>query len=101
MRLLTGLAEAGAVLLVRADDGPAGQEIVSGIMKAIPGARLWRFALRDPVTPRYEEQDIEVLLRDLRGNGIRTRREGESGRPYLAAYRPGRSRELPTKFRPV
>jgi uncharacterized protein (TIGR02679 family) len=69
MRLLTGLAEAGAVLHIRADDDPAGQEIVSGIMKAIPGARLWRFALRDPVTPRYEEQDIDVLLRDLRLTG--------------------------------
>ena len=67
MRLLTGLAAAGTVLHVRADDDPAGQEIVSGIMKAIPGTRLWRFALRVPVTPRYEEQDIDVLLRDLRG----------------------------------
>jgi hypothetical protein len=36
MRLLTGLAAAGAVLHVRADDDPAGQEIVSGITKAIP-----------------------------------------------------------------
>ncbi len=66
MRLLTGLAETGAILHIRADDDPAGQEIVSGIMKAIPSARLWRFALRDPGTPRYEEQDINVLLRDLR-----------------------------------
>lgn len=81
MRLLTGLAEAGAVLHVRADDDPAGQEIVSGIMKAIPGARLWRFALRDPVSPRYEEQDIDVLLCDLRGDGIRTQEDGKSGRP--------------------
>jgi hypothetical protein len=78
MRLLTGLAEAGAVLRVRADDDPAGQEIVSGIMKAIPSARLWRFALRVPVTPRYEEQDIDLLLRDLRGYGIRTQEDGES-----------------------
>lgn len=71
MRLLTGLAEAGAVLRIRADDDPAGQEIVSGILKAIPRARLWRFALRDPVTPRYEEQDIEVLLGDLGRDGPR------------------------------
>src|SRR6266516_110890 len=78
MRLLTGLAEAGAVLHVRADDDPAGQEIASGIMKAIPGARLWRFDLRVPVTPRYEEQDIDVLLCDLRGDGIRTQEDGES-----------------------
>ena len=79
MRLLTGLAEAGAVLHVRADDDPAGQEIISGIMRAIPGARLWRFALRDPVTLRYEEQDIDVLLCDLRRDanpGGRREREG-------------------------
>jgi len=80
MRLLTGLAEAGALLHIRADDDPAGQEIVSGIMKAIPGARLWRFALRDPVTPRYEEQDIDVLLRDLRRDGTRTGEDDKSGR---------------------
>jgi hypothetical protein len=47
----------------------ASREIVAGIMKAIPSARLWRFALRAPVTPRYEEQDIDVLLRDLRERG--------------------------------
>jgi hypothetical protein len=70
MRLLTGIAQTGAVLRVRADDDAAGQEIVSGIMRAIPSARLWRFTLRDPVTPRYEEQDIDVLLRDLRRNGL-------------------------------
>jgi uncharacterized protein (TIGR02679 family) len=65
MRLLTGIAEAGAALRVRADDDHAGQEIVSGIMKTIPSAQLWRFTLREPVTPRYEEQDIDALLRDL------------------------------------
>jgi uncharacterized protein (TIGR02679 family) len=69
MRLLTELAAAGAVLHVRADDDPAGQEIVAGIMKAIPSARLWRFTLRDPPASRYEEQDIDVLLRDLDGRG--------------------------------
>jgi hypothetical protein len=74
----TGLAEAGTVLHVRADDDPAGQEIVSGIIKAIPGVRLWRFVLRVPVTSRYEEQDIDVLLCDLRGDGIRTQEDGES-----------------------
>jgi hypothetical protein len=65
MRLLTGLAAAGTTLHVRADDDTAGQEIVSGINAAIPGMRLWRFVLRSPLTPRYEEQDIEVLLHDL------------------------------------
>ena len=65
MRLLTGLAAAGSTLHIRADDDIAGQEIVSGINAAIPGVRLWRFALRPPATPRYEEQDIDTLLRDL------------------------------------
>lgn len=65
MRLLIQLDSNGTVLRVRADDDPAGQEIVAGIMKAIPSARLWRFALRAPLTPRYEEQDIDVLLNDL------------------------------------
>lgn len=62
-------------------------------MKAIPDARLWRFALRDPVTPRYEEQDIDVLLRDLgaqRAAGVRVRqgrwaRRGRRGRAGPAA----------------
>jgi uncharacterized protein (TIGR02679 family) len=69
MRLLAGIAESGAVLHVRADDDHAGQEIVAGIIKTVPGTRLWRFSLRDPATPRYEEQDIDVLLRDLRRDG--------------------------------
>lgn len=64
-RLLAGLAAAGATLHVRADDDAAGQEIVSGLQSAIPGVRLWRFALRPPERPRYEEQDIHELLRDL------------------------------------
>jgi len=67
MRLLIQLAATGAALHVRADDDPAGQEIVAGIMKAIPGAGLWRFDLRAPLTSRYEEQDIDMLLRDLDG----------------------------------
>jgi uncharacterized protein (TIGR02679 family) len=64
-RLLTRLAASGATLHVRADDDPAGQEIVSGLQSAIPSLRLWRFALRSPERPRYEEQDIQELLRDL------------------------------------
>jgi uncharacterized protein (TIGR02679 family) len=64
-RLLSGLAAAGATLHVRADDDTAGQEIVSGLQAAIPGARLWRFELRAPESPRYEEQDIHKLLHDL------------------------------------
>jgi uncharacterized protein (TIGR02679 family) len=65
LRLLTGLAAAGATLHVRADDDQAGQEIVARLRTAIPGIRLWRFALRRPDVPRYEEQDIRALLRDL------------------------------------
>ena len=64
-RLLAGLTAAGVTLHVRADDDAAGQEIVSGLQSAIPGVRLWRFALRSPERPRYEEQDIHELLRDL------------------------------------
>jgi uncharacterized protein (TIGR02679 family) len=65
IRLLTGLAASGARLHIRADDDVAGQEIVSGIQSAIAGVRLWRFALRFPESPRYEEQDLDVLLHDL------------------------------------
>ena len=64
-RLLAGLAAAGVTLHVRADDDAAGQEIVSGLQAAIPGVWLWCFALRSPERPRYEEQDIHELLRDL------------------------------------
>ncbi len=64
-RLLTGLASGGAVLQVRADDDTAGQEIVSGLAAVIPGMRLWRYALRPPAQPRYEEQDLDLLLGDL------------------------------------
>lgn len=65
-RLLTTLAAAGTTLHVRADDDRAGQEIVSGLTAVLPGARLWRYILRPPAEPRYEEQDLELLLGDLR-----------------------------------
>jgi uncharacterized protein (TIGR02679 family) len=65
-RLLARLAADGTTLHVRADDDAAGQEIVAGLRTAIPGVRLWRFALRVPPTPRYEEQDLSMLLSDLR-----------------------------------
>ncbi len=64
-RLLTGLASGGAVLRVRADDDAAGQEIVSGLAAVIPGMQLWRYTLRPPPQPRYEEQDLDLLLGDL------------------------------------
>ena len=64
-RLLTGLAAGGAALRVRADDDAAGQEIVAGLAAVLPGMQLWRYALRPPPQPRYEEQDLDLLLGDL------------------------------------
>ena len=37
----------------------------AGLRASIPDARLWRYTLRPPDTPRYEEQDLDVLLHDL------------------------------------
>jgi uncharacterized protein (TIGR02679 family) len=65
MTLLTRLADSGAMLHVRADDDAAGQEIVAGIRAAIARTRLWRYDVRPPITPRYEEQDLPALLGDL------------------------------------
>lgn len=65
VRLLARLAMTGSNLHVRADDDLAGQDIVAGLLNSIPSVRLWRFTLRPPNTPRYEEQDIDALLRDL------------------------------------
>ena len=39
--------------------------LFAGLLNSIPSVRLWRFTLRPPDTPRYEEQDIDALLRDL------------------------------------
>lgn len=64
LRLLTGLAQGGTSVHVRADDD-AGQAIVATVRRAIPSARLWRFEARPPGRPRYEEQDLPLLLRDL------------------------------------
>jgi uncharacterized protein (TIGR02679 family) len=65
-RLLAGVASGDTVLHVRADQDNAGREIVSGLTAAIPGMRLWRFSLEpSPQQPRYEEQDLELLLHDL------------------------------------
>jgi len=65
VRLLTRLAETGASLHVRADDDTVGQEIVKALRTSIPSTQLWRYDQRPPATPRYEEQDLEALLRDL------------------------------------
>ena len=68
-RLLGCLAGGGTVLHVRADDDTAGREIVSGLNAAIPGMRLWRYSLEASPGPRYEEQDLDLLLHDLDGGG--------------------------------
>lgn len=65
LRLLTVLAATGTTLYIRADDDPSGQEIVARLQVAIPGLNLWRFTLRPSATPRYEEQDLSLLLGDL------------------------------------
>ena len=65
VRLLSSLAGSGASLHIRADDDPAGQDIVRGILTSIPSGRPWRYDLRPPQTPRYEEQDLDALLLDL------------------------------------
>jgi uncharacterized protein (TIGR02679 family) len=48
LRLLTGLAEGGTSIHVRADDDTAGQAIVVTVRGAIPDAELWRFEARPP-----------------------------------------------------
>ena len=68
LRLLIGLAEGGTSIHVRADDDSAGQAIVATVRKAIPDTKLWRFEARPPDQPRYEEQDLPLLLQDLRCN---------------------------------
>jgi uncharacterized protein DUF2399 len=75
LRLLTGLATTGTTLYIRADDDPSGQEIVARLQVAIPGLSLWRFALRPPASPRYEEQDLALLLRDLDRSGTQTEQD--------------------------
>lgn len=66
-RLLTALADGGTALHVRADEDSAGRDIVSGLTAAIPGTHLWRYSLEPSPHPRYEEQDLELLLHDLDG----------------------------------
>jgi hypothetical protein len=62
--LLTQLSADGTTLYVRADDDVGGQEIVAGLRASIPDARRWRYTLRPPDTPRYEEQEVAVSRLD-------------------------------------
>ncbi len=43
-----------------------GQAIVATVRRAIRNAELWRFEVQPPRLPRYEEQDLPLLLQDLR-----------------------------------
>jgi hypothetical protein len=65
-RLLNSLAVNGTTLHVRADADAAGRDIVSKLQTAIPGLLLWRYSLTPAEQLRYEEQDLEILLGDLR-----------------------------------
>ncbi len=65
-RLLTALADGGATIHARADDDPAGRDIVAALRTAIPSLRLWRYPSTPAARPRYEEQELPLLLQDLR-----------------------------------
>jgi len=67
-RLLTALASGGATIHARADD-PVGRDIVAALRTAIPSLRLRRYAVIPAARPPYEEQDLPLLLRDLRAPG--------------------------------
>ncbi|GAA4256394.1 TIGR02679 domain-containing protein [Dactylosporangium darangshiense] len=66
-RLIAVLAAAGVRLWIRADDDPAGQQIVNEVHMIAPAAQLWRYERRDATDGqrRYEEQDLPLLLADL------------------------------------
>jgi uncharacterized protein DUF3323 len=68
LRSLTGSFQlaSGAAIHVRADDDAAGHAIVAAVRSVIPDAELWRFETRPATQPRYEEQDLPLLLHDLR-----------------------------------
>ncbi|WP_433007923.1 TIGR02679 domain-containing protein [Kribbella sp. CA-294648] len=69
-RLLTDLHRDGVRHVLRADDDPAGQDIVAGLRNLLPGADLWRYTLRTraaaAAAPQYEEHVIQDLVDDLR-----------------------------------
>ena len=69
-RLLTVLADGGATIHARADDDPAGRDIVAALRTAIPSLRLWRYPAAPAARPRYEEQELPLLMQDLRAPGV-------------------------------
>ncbi|MGE5293001.1 MAG: TIGR02679 domain-containing protein [Micromonosporaceae bacterium] len=68
-RLLTELATRGATIHARADDDAAGHDIINALRATIPSMRLWRYPSAPATQPRYEEQDLPLLLQDLRSSG--------------------------------
>ena len=65
-RLLATLADGGATIHARADDDPAGRDIIAALRTAIPSLCLWRYPPTPAARPRYEEQELPLLLQDLR-----------------------------------
>jgi uncharacterized protein (TIGR02679 family) len=70
-RLLATLAEGGATIHARADDDPAGRDIVAALRTTIPSLKLWRYPPAPVARPRYEEQELPLLLQDLRAPSAR------------------------------
>lgn len=68
-RLLSELAVRGVNVHARADDDAAGREIIGALRATIPSMRLWRYPPVPAARPRYEEQDLPLLLQDLRASG--------------------------------
>ena len=68
-RLISELAASGVTIHARADDDAAGREIIAALRAAIPSMRLWRYPPIPAARPRYEEQELPLLLEDLRASG--------------------------------
>ena len=67
-RLISELAACGVTIHARADDDAAGREIIAALRAAIPSMRLWRYPPIPAARPRYEEQELPLLLQDLRAS---------------------------------
>lgn len=67
-RLLSELEAHGAIIHARADDDAAGRDIIDALRAMIPSMRSWRYPSTPASSPRYEEQDLPLLLQDLRAS---------------------------------
>jgi uncharacterized protein (TIGR02679 family) len=67
-RLLSELAAHGATIHARADDDASGRDIIGALRSLLPSMRLWRYPAAPAARPRYEEQDLALLLQDLRAS---------------------------------